>query len=99
MADEDEADFQDFEEGTDKPVNFGKINPVERAFRANQDLEALKKQKASWQTDGLGIRGSASIVSNASANLVWPTSAVTRRANPELDGGTTAVDADVPTGE
>jgi hypothetical protein len=61
--------------------------------------KALRKQKASWQTDGLGIRGHATVVSNASANLLWGSSGVTRRANPELDAGSTEVAAEVPTGE
>lgn len=91
---DDEAEFDDFEANSAANKGsefFGKQNPVERAAMA-----ALRKQKASWQTDGLGIRGPATVVSNASANLVWPTSGVTRRANPELDAGDIDVAAEVP---
>lgn len=59
--------------------------------------KALREQKATWQTDGLGIRGTASVVSNATANLVWGSSNVTRRANPEIDQGGGEVAAEVPT--
>jgi hypothetical protein len=93
--DDDEQEFAEFEEGTDKPIDFGKINPIARAGM----LKALREQKATWQTDGLGIRGAANVVSNATANLVWPSSNVTRRANPEIDQGGSDVAAEVPTGE
>jgi hypothetical protein len=94
---DDEEEFGEFE--ADSAANqgaefFGKQNPVQRAA-----IAALRDQKASWQTDGLGLRGHATVVSNSSANLVWPTSGVTRRANPELDAGDTAVAAEVPTAE
>jgi hypothetical protein len=94
---DDEEEFGEFE--ADSAANqgaefFGKQNPVQR-----EAIAAMRNQKASWQTDGLGIRGPANVVSNASANLVWPTSGVTRRANPEIDQGTTETAAEVPTGE
>lgn len=59
-------------------------------------IAAMRKQKASWQTDGLGLRGHATVVSNASANLLWGSSRVSRRANPELDAGDIEVAAEVP---
>jgi hypothetical protein len=97
VADEDEAGFEEFaDSAAGADINFGKINPVERQHYA---MKALREQKASWQTDGKGIRGDASLVSNASANLVWPSSSVTRRTNPEMDAGAIEVGAEVPTGE
>jgi hypothetical protein len=92
---DDEEEFGDFE--ADSAANkgaefFGKQNPIERAA-----IAALKKQKATWQTDGLGIRGPANVVSNATANLVWPSSNVSRRTNPEIDQGGSDVAAEVPT--
>jgi hypothetical protein len=95
---DDESEFDDLEAGSaaNKGAEFfGKQNPIERAAI----MEAMRKQKASWQTDGLGIRGHAATVSNESAKMVWPTSGVTRRANPELDAGDSVVAAEVPTGE
>jgi hypothetical protein len=95
-ADEQEGDFQDFAEGAaGAQINFGDQSPVKRAAL----IKAMKDQKPSWQTDGKGIRGTADVVSNQSAKLVWPSSAVTRRANPDLDQGDNIVEAEVPTGE
>jgi hypothetical protein len=62
-----------------------------------QLLEKLEKKRASWQDDGLGIRGPVQQVSNATANLNWPSSAVTRRADPHIDQGDHFVEAEVPT--
>jgi hypothetical protein len=92
-AEEEVGEFDEFAESSEKPVDFGKINPIARAGM----LKAMREQKATWQTDGLGIRGAASIVSNTAANLVWPSSNVTRRANPEMDQGGAEVGAEVPT--
>jgi hypothetical protein len=95
-ADEQEGDFQEFAEGAaGSQINFGDQSPIKRAAL----IKAMKEQKPSWQTDGKGIRGNAEVVSNQTAQLSWPSSAVTRRANPDLDQGDNIVEAEVPTGE
>jgi hypothetical protein len=81
------------------PIEHDFELPSEKAAKQEALMKALREQKASWQTDGKGIRGDASLVSNASANLVWPSSSVTRRTNPEMDAGAIEVGAEVPTGE
>jgi hypothetical protein len=40
----------------------------------DNDLAALKSQKATWQTDGKGIRGDVVEIKNTAANLVWESS-------------------------
>jgi hypothetical protein len=98
MAEEQQGDFDQFAEAGAKPIDFGRINPAERAAtqRMSKELQALREQKASWQSDGLGIQGRATVVSNASASLVWPSSGVTRRTNPEIDHGSIEAAAEVP---
>jgi hypothetical protein len=59
-------------------------------------IDAMRRQKPSWQEDGKGIRGDAAVVSSSSAQLIWPSSQVTRRTNPELDQGDVEVAAEVP---
>jgi hypothetical protein len=48
------------------------------------DLESLRNQKATWQTDGKGIRGDATVVKNTVAKLDWGDAPVQRRANHDL---------------
>lgn len=42
-------------------------------------VNALKSQKAAWQQDGKGLRGDAAAVTNAVANLNFPTATTFRR--------------------
>jgi hypothetical protein len=37
----------------------------------DSDFAALRAQKATWQTDGKGIRGDVVTVTNTKAELVW----------------------------
>lgn len=48
-----------------------------------KEVETMRTQRATWQEDGLGIRGPVTRVSNARANLNWPDSVTFRR--PELN--------------
>jgi hypothetical protein len=78
------------------PVEHDFELPSEKAAREENLVQALRDQKATWQQDGLGIRGNATVISNSSANLIWPSSHVSRRFNPELDQGDIEVAAEVP---
>jgi hypothetical protein len=49
------------------------------------DLAALKSQKATWQTDGLGLRGQVEVLHNTKAKLDWPDVPVGRRAPVDLE--------------
>lgn len=46
-------------------------------------VAVLRQQKANWQQDGKGIRGDATPVTDASANLNFPSGEVFRR--PQVD--------------
>jgi hypothetical protein len=87
----EKASGQNFNASTEPDFRLPSEKASGKAF-----LKALRQQKPSWQTDGLGIRGPATTVSNASAKLVWSSSEVTRRTNPEIDAGESEVEAEVP---
>jgi hypothetical protein len=78
------------------PIEHDFELPSEKAAKQEALMKALREQKPTWQQDGLGIRGNPAVVSSSSAQLVWPSSQVTRRTNPELDQGDIEVEAEVP---
>jgi hypothetical protein len=52
---------------------------------SGEDLAALKAQQASWQKDGLGLRGRVEVIHNVRAKLDWPDVPVGRRAPVDLE--------------
>lgn len=50
----------------------------------DKDLAALRAQKATWQTDGKGIRGDVQVIQNTQAKLVWETTPPFNRAPVDL---------------
>jgi hypothetical protein len=48
------------------------------------DLAALRAQKATWQTDGKGIRGDVKRIHDSQANLVWENKPPQNRAPVDL---------------
>lgn len=52
---------------------------------ASDDLAAMRSQKASWQTDGLGLRGKVEMIRNTKARLDWENTSVVRRTSVDLE--------------
>jgi hypothetical protein len=44
-----------------------------------KEVDTLRETKATWQTDGRGIRGIPVLISNTKANLNWESEVIFRR--------------------
>jgi hypothetical protein len=95
-ADEQEGDFQEFAEGAAGVSNQLRGPEPHQASGSHQGDEGAKTVVANRRERHPRQRGGCQ---QQTAQLSWPSSAVTRRANPDLDQGDNIVEAEVPTGE